>query len=47
MFKILLIITLIMIALPFLTKAKDYALDKAHSAKEVGEIVGKAIKISH
>ncbi len=47
MFRILLIITLIMIALPYLTKAKDYAVNKARSAKAVGEVVGKAIKISH
>jgi len=47
MFRMLLIVTLIMIALPFLTKAKDYAMDKGSRAKDVGEVIGKAIKISH
>ncbi len=47
MFKFILIITLILIALPFLNKAKDYTKEKLGNAKAISETTTKIIKYSH
>jgi len=44
MLRIILIITLILLAIPFFNKAKDYAEDKAHKAKIAGQTAVKAVK---
>lgn len=47
MFKFILLITLILIALPFLNKAKDYSKEKFGSAKAISTTTAKIIKYGH
>ena len=44
MFRIILIITLVLIAIPFFNQAKNYVKEKAPSFKVVGEIAEKIFK---
>ncbi len=42
MFRIILIIVLIMLAIPFFNKAKDYVTEESRKVKAVGTIAKKA-----
>jgi hypothetical protein len=44
MFRIILIITLILIAIPLFNKAKNYMGDMTHKAKALGQTTVKAVK---
>ena len=44
MLRILIIITLIIIAIPFLQKAGDYIKEKSSTARDTSETIEKAIK---
>ncbi len=44
MFRILLIISLILLAVPLINKALNYTKDKAHDAKVAGEDASRTIK---
>ena len=44
MFRIILIIVLVMLAIPFLNKAKDYVTEESRKVKAVGTIAKKAFR---
>jgi len=44
MLRIIIIITLILIAIPLYYKGKDYFSEKYHDVKVIGESVTKAVK---
>jgi len=44
MFRIILVISLILLAMPFLGKIKDYVSEKSRSLKTIEEVAKKMIK---
>jgi hypothetical protein len=44
MFRIILVISLILLAMPFLGKIKDYVSEKSHNLKTAQEVAKKMIK---
>ena len=44
MFRIILIVILILIAIPFFNKAKDYATEKSRSVKVIGKTAEKMFR---
>lgn len=44
MFRIILLITLILLAMPLFGKVKDYIGEKSHKFKTIGEVAKKVIK---
>lgn len=46
MFRIIFIIIIILLAIPFFNKGKDYVAEKSRQVEVVGEIAKKAFKYS-
>jgi len=47
MLRIILIIVLILMALPWIQKAKNYTEEKAHKVEVIGETIKKAVKYNN
>ena len=47
MLRIILIIVLILIALPWIQKAKNYTEEKARKVEVIGETIKKAVKYNN